>query len=117
MSAVLDAPRPALQRSQGVWQAAWRRLRADRVGMVCGVVVLAFLVMIVLSAAGLISSNWQRELAVPNAPPGFVGPRAAESTGTIESPRGPNVDLSDVDPLAARYQPGIIPTPTSTRPV
>ena len=104
MSAVLDAPRPALQRSQGVWQAAWRRLRADRVGMVCGVVVLAFLVMIVLSAAGLISSNWQRELAVPNAPPGFVGPRAAESTGTIESPRGPNVDLSDVDPLAARYQ-------------
>ena len=106
MSAVLGAPRPALQRSQGVWQAAWRRLRADRVGMVCAALVLAFLAMILLSASGVIASQWQRELAVPNAPPGFVGARPAEVSGASEalSPRGPNADLSDVDPLAPRYR-------------
>ena len=106
MSAVFDAPRPALQRSESVWQVAWRRLRADRVGVVCGVVVLAFLTMIVLSASGVIAGQWQREPAVPNAPPGFVGPGTAEAGAAIEalSPTGPNVDLSDVDPLAPRYK-------------
>jgi peptide/nickel transport system permease protein len=104
MSAVLDAPPvAAAARSEGFWQAAWRRLRADRVGMVSGAVVLGFLVMILLSATGLIAGQWQREVGVPNAPPGFVGPRPAEATGAIESPKGPNVDLSDVDPLAPRY--------------
>ena len=63
MSAVLDALGPALRRSEGVWQAAWRRLRADRVGVVCAAVVLAFLAMIVLSATGLIAADWQREVA------------------------------------------------------
>ena len=106
MSAVFDAPRPALQRSEGVWHAAWRRLRADRVGVVCGAVVLAFLAMIVLSATGLIAADWQRELAVPNAPPGFVGAQAAEAGAALEAlnPSGPNADLSDVDPLAPRYE-------------
>lgn len=103
MSAVLDTPRVVATRSEGFWQAAWRRLRADRVGMVSGAVVLAFLVLILLSAAGLVAGHWQREVGVPNAPPGFVGPRPAEATGAIESPQGPNVDLSDVDPLAPRY--------------
>jgi peptide/nickel transport system permease protein len=32
------------------------------------------------------------------------GPRPAEATGAIEVPKGPNVDLSAVDPLAPRYK-------------
>ena len=106
MSAVLDATRPALRRSASVWQTAWRRLRADRVGVVCAAVVLAFLAMIVLSATGLIAGDWQRELAVPNAPPGFVGARAAEAGAALEAlrPTRPNADLSEVDPLAPRYE-------------
>ncbi len=90
--------------SEGVWRAAWRRLRADRVGMVCLAVVAAFLAMILLSALGLLAGSWQREVGVPNAPPAFIGPRAAEAAGTIAAPQGPNADLSEVDPLAPRYK-------------
>jgi oligopeptide transport system permease protein len=104
MSAVLGDAAPWAPASEGVWQAAWRRLRSDRVGMACLAVVAAFFAMILLSALGLLASGWQRELGVPNAPPGFVGPRAAEATGATESPKGPNADLSDVDPLAPRYK-------------
>jgi oligopeptide transport system permease protein len=107
MSAVLTSPATApaaAERSEGVWHAAWRRFRADRVGLVALVVVLAFLVLIALSAGGLVASGWQNEVGVPNAPPGFVGPRPPEAIAAIEVPKGPNVDLSAVDPLAPRYK-------------
>ena len=76
MSAVLSAPNTlddAHQHSEGVWHAAWRRFRADRVGLASLVVVLAFLVLIAASALGLVAKDWQKEVGVPNAPPGFVG--------------------------------------------
>ncbi len=103
MSIVLSATLAA-QRSEGVWQAAWRRYRGDHVGMVSLVIVLAFLLLIAASALGLVAGDWQREVGVPNAPPTFVGPRPAEATGAIDKPKGPNVDLSAVDPLAPRYK-------------
>ena len=106
MSAVLP-PAATLgdvrQKSEGVWHAAWRRYQSDRVGMVSLAIVLAFLLLIAASALGLVAGDWQREVGVPNAPPSFVGPRPAEATGTIDQPKGPNVDLSAVDPLAPRY--------------
>ena len=105
MSAVLPAvAAPGAERSEGVWHAAWRRFNADRVGMVSLFVVLAFLLLIAASATGLVASHWQDEVGVANAPPTFLGPAPPEATGTIEVPKGPNVDLSDVDPLAPRYQ-------------
>jgi peptide/nickel transport system permease protein len=104
VSAVLPTPLPAMVRSEGVWVTAWRRFRGDRVGMVCLAIVASFLVLIALSATGLVAGQWQRELGVPNAPPTFMGPRPPEDLGTIEVPKGPNVDLSDVDPLAPRYK-------------
>lgn len=91
------------QRSEGVWHAAWRRFRADRVGVVSACIVLAFLVLIAASALGGVARNWQAEVGVANAPPTFLGPRAPEATGAIEAPKGPNADLSAVDPLAPRY--------------
>ena len=72
--------------------------------MVSLVIVAAFLLLIACAALGLVSSQWQRELAVPNAPPTVLGPRAAEATGKIDGPSGPNVDLTDIDPLAPRYK-------------
>jgi peptide/nickel transport system permease protein len=90
-------------RSEGVWQAAWRRFRADRVGMVSLVIVLAFLLLIAAAALRLVAADWQAEVGVPNAPPVFLGPRAAQPEGEVAQPRGPNVDLSDIDPLAPRY--------------
>jgi oligopeptide transport system permease protein len=106
MSAVLDVTPAdaAAPKSEGVWHAAWRRYRGDRVGMVSLAIVLGFLLLIALAAAGLVAKGWEREVGVPNAPPTLLGPRPAEATGAIAGPKGPNVDLSAIDPLAPRYQ-------------
>lgn len=97
MSAVLSSS------SGGVWGAAWRRLKTDRVGLASMGVVLAFLVLVLLAATNLVASGWQKEVGVPNAAPTLMGPQPPEDTGTIAAPKGPNVDLSDIDPLAPRY--------------
>jgi oligopeptide transport system permease protein len=107
MSAVLDNPAahvPQAPRSEGVWHAAWRRFRGDRVGLLSLGIVLVFIVMIVLTATGLVAKNWAKEVGVANAPPHFIGPKPPEATGAIVSPKGPNVDLSAIDPLAPRYK-------------
>jgi oligopeptide transport system permease protein len=107
MSAVISADSAggsALQKSEGVWAAAWRRFKGDRVGLVSLLIVAAFIVLIILSALGLVAKNWQNEVGVPNAPPTFMGPAAPQAVGAIEAPKGPNVDLSDIDPLAPRYK-------------
>jgi peptide/nickel transport system permease protein len=67
-------------------------------------IVAFFLVLVTLSGTGLIAGDWQKEVGVPNAPPTFMGPAPAEATGAIAQPKGPNVDLSDIDPLAPKYQ-------------
>ena len=90
--------------SQGVWTLAWKRLKADRVGMVCLAIVAAFALLVLLTAGGALASQWQQEVGVPNAPPHFVGPQPPEALGVIELPKGPPVDISDIDPLAPRYK-------------
>ena len=107
MSAVMDSkPMTAapVEHSEGVWHAAWRRFKSDRVGLVSMVIVMAFLLLILLSGVGLVAKNWQQEIGVPNAPPTLLGPAPPEATGAIEQPKGPNVDISDIDPLAPKYK-------------
>jgi oligopeptide transport system permease protein len=107
MSAVLQPPaaKPAAaQRSEGVWHAVWSRLRRDRVGMVSLAVVALFIALIVLAATGLVARGWQAELGVPNARPTLMGAAPPQAAAVIEVPKGPNVDLSDIDPLAPRYK-------------
>ena len=107
MSAVLQpgaAASATIERSEGVWHAAWRRFRSDRVGLAASVVVLLFLLLIALAGAGVVASQWQKEVGVPNAAPTFIGPKPPEAIGAIEVPKGPNVDLSAIDPLAPRYK-------------
>jgi peptide/nickel transport system permease protein len=106
VSAVIHSPLAAAkaERSEGVWHAAWRRFKSDRVGLVCALIVGAFMLLILVAALGGVAKDWQREVGVANAPPWFLGPRPAEATGAIEVPKGPNVDLSAVDPLAPRYK-------------
>jgi peptide/nickel transport system permease protein len=93
------------ERSQGVWAAAWTRLKADRVGMVCLAVVAAFMALILLSAAGIVAGGWQLEKGVPYANPGFLGQRPNVEAQSIDlaAPKGPPVDISDIDPLAPKY--------------
>ena len=93
----------ASPKSEGVWKAAWRRYRSDRVGVVSLVVVALFLLLILLAALGLVARDWQKEVGVPNAPPTIMGPAAPKAALAIAVPTGPNVDLSDIDPLAPRY--------------
>ncbi len=94
----------AQQKSEGVWQAAWRRFKADRVGLVSLWIVAAFVLLILAAALNLAAGKWQDEVGVPNAPPTMLGPRAAAAVSAVEAPKGPNVDLSDIDPLAPRYK-------------
>ena len=106
MAAAVDSFEPERdQRSRGVWLVAWRRLKQDRVGMACLATVAAFMALILLSAAGLVAGGWQLEKGVPYAHPSFLGERPnveARSTD-LAAPRGPPVDISDIDPLAPRY--------------
>ncbi len=91
--------------SPGLWTLAWRRLRADRVGMVSLVIVFAFVVMMILSGLGLVAKDWSREAGVNYAPPSFVG--ADVEAGTPAAPAAPESAVpageyksSIVDPLA-----------------
>jgi peptide/nickel transport system permease protein len=108
MSAVLGRPDPALaaapSRSEGVWHAAWKRLRADHVGMVSLAIVVVFVALIGLSALGVVARGWQQEVGLPSAPPTFVGPAPKTESTAMAVPQGPNVDISAVDPLAPRYK-------------
>jgi peptide/nickel transport system permease protein len=98
-----EGPLKELPRSPGVWMQAWKRLRNDRVGYVSLWIVAAFLVLVLLAQAGVVGADWQREAGEPFAPPTIVGAGAREQAG-VEAARLPNIDLSDVDPLAPRYR-------------
>jgi peptide/nickel transport system permease protein len=93
------------ERSQGVWAAAWTRLKGDRVGVVSLFVVAAFLVLILLAATGLVAGGWQLEKGVPYANPTFIGDRPNVEAQSVDlaAPKGPPVDISDIDPLAPKY--------------
>src|SRR5476649_1190919 len=69
--------------SPGLWALAWRRLRADRLAMAALAVVVAALLMVALSASGLIVSDWEDEVGVNYAPPGFIGAQADAERGPV----------------------------------
>ena len=84
--------------SPGLWTLAWRRLRADRVAMAALAVVTAFLLLLVLSGAGLVAADWEQEVGVNYAPPSFMGADPATvalQASTVALPR------NTFDPLAA----------------
>lgn len=76
---------------------AWQRLRADRVAMAALAVVAAFVLMVALSAAGLVAADWEDEVGVSYAPPGFVG---ATETAAAPALRQQALPDNPFDPLA-----------------
>jgi peptide/nickel transport system permease protein len=95
----------ALPQSPGVWAQAWKRLKTDRVGMVSLYITLFFIGLVLLAQLGLVAKGWQKEVGTPFAPPHFIGKIVDGSqSAVVDSIAGPNVDISDVDPLAPRYQ-------------
>ncbi len=91
--------------SRGHWSMAWRKLRADRVAMLCALVVIAYLLVALASGAGLIASNWSKESGISYAPPGFTvaGRSGQEKAAKVETlpPAPPAEDLGIVDPIGA----------------
>ena len=71
--------------SPSLWALAWRRLRADRVAMISLAIVAAFLVMMVLSATGLIAKDWGVESGVNYAPPSFLGEDLEQAKATKDA--------------------------------
>jgi peptide/nickel transport system permease protein len=88
----------ALPHSPGLWVLAWRRLRADRLAMLALAVVAAFLVLIALSAGGLIAADWDSEVGVNYAPPSFAG-AVADATKTDAVKDDAAVPENPLDPL------------------
>jgi ABC-type dipeptide/oligopeptide/nickel transport system permease subunit len=85
--------------SSGLWALAWRRLRADRVAMLALAVVGAFLLLLLLSASGLVAADWEREVAVNYAPPTFLGSAAVGVPGVVATAPAAVPD-NPFDPLA-----------------
>jgi peptide/nickel transport system permease protein len=95
----------SLPQSPGVWKQAWLRLKTDRVGMVSLYVTMAFIALVLAALFGLVAKDWNKEVGVPFAAPTIMG-KIADGTqnAIVETVVGPNVDISDVDPLASRYK-------------
>jgi|KBSMisStandDraft_5_1062788.scaffolds.fasta_scaffold08893_6 peptide/nickel transport system permease protein len=88
--------------SPGLWTLAWRRLKSDYVGMVSLAIVGVFLVMMLLSATGLIAHDWSREVGTNYAPPSFIG--ADVEGGTPAAPAAP----AEAPPPASEYRSQIV---------
>ena len=91
------------QVSPGLWALAWRRLRADKTAMFSMTIVLLFLLLLVLSSIGLVAADWDAEVGVNYAPPGFVGAQSdndrighAAAANTEVLPENPLDPLKDV---------------------
>ncbi|MFL6657691.1 MAG: ABC transporter permease [Massilia sp.] len=85
--------------SPGLWTLAWRRLRGDKLAMLAMAVVALFLVLLVLSSTGVIVADWEEEVALNYAPPGFVG---AETQASAAQAPGEQTGIPEntFDPLA-----------------
>jgi len=90
--------------SPGLWVLAWRRLKSDRVGRVSLVIVAAFIVMMILSGAGLIAGDWNREVGINYAPPSFAEEAAPATPGA--GTQGPA--LTEIAPTTPEYHSNVV---------
>ncbi len=81
-----------------LWLIGWRRLLRDRVGVVSGAIVLAFVLLAIASAAGLVARDWSEETGVSYAPPVFLGSRIEEMRQAESAPHVVE-DYGIADPL------------------
>lgn len=96
------------QYSASLWTLAWRRFKQDRLAMWSLLVTLIYILIMLASYLGLIASRWNVEVANSYAEPSFakvsITTKAREPIGVPRPEAGPPVDISDIDPLAPRYQ-------------
>jgi peptide/nickel transport system permease protein len=97
--------------SEGAWSQAWRRFKADAVGVWSGITVILCLILVLFTLLGSLAANWEKEVAIGHAPPSWTltdSDRIDASSGSAGSL--PNVVLYEptptdvVDPIAAQWE-------------
>jgi peptide/nickel transport system permease protein len=88
--------------SPGLWRLATRRLKRDRVGTISLGVVLFFVVVSIAAGLGLVAGDWEKEVGVSYAPPGFAAHGSAVPEAVIAAqstaPASPE-EIAIEDPL------------------
>jgi peptide/nickel transport system permease protein len=74
-------------------------LRADKIAMVSLAIVTAFLLMLILSASGMIAADWEQETGVSYAPPHFIGADAPPEKMDAAQSAQANTAENPLDPL------------------
>jgi peptide/nickel transport system permease protein len=86
--------------SPGLWTLAWRRLKTDSVAMVSLAIVIAFIVLMILSALGLVAKDWAKEVGVNYAPPSWV------TLGAVDAPVPTPMPAGAAEPAVTGPTPG-----------
>jgi len=58
--------------SEGAWALAWRRFKSDQVGVWSGITVILSLTLVFTTLLGPLASDWEKEVAISNAPPSWA---------------------------------------------
>jgi ABC-type dipeptide/oligopeptide/nickel transport system permease subunit len=95
------------QASPGAWQLAWQRFRADKSGVWSAAIVMGFMVLVGLTAVGLVATDWHKEVAIGHAPPTWA-PQVQSEDGSATPVLPPVLDYSPtptevVDPIAKEW--------------
>lgn len=108
MSATAEAMAIITHDSGGPWRAALHRLGKDRIGVFCAGAVGVYLVVMLLTAMGLIAGDWSKEVGVSYANPAFLAGREnleADASHRLAAKQvAVPADLSAIDPLAPYYK-------------
>ena len=92
--------------SEGAWALAWRRFKSDRVGVWSAITVIFSLVLVLTTLLGSLASDWEKEVAVSNAPPSWamMDAQSTEGAATVSPVVLYEPTPSDVvDPIAAQW--------------
>jgi peptide/nickel transport system permease protein len=82
-----------------LWTLTWQRFRRDRVGMGSLAVVVLLLAVMLLSAAGVIASNWTEEVGVSYAPPQWLSSAKENALAGEKETTEKQNDYGIADPL------------------
>ena len=67
--------------SEGAWALAWRRFQSDRVGVWSAITVVLSLALVLTTLFGTLAADWEKEVAISNAPPSWAMPDEKKEEG------------------------------------
>jgi len=93
--------------SEGAWALAWRRFKSDRVGVWSAITVILSLALVLTTLLGSLAADWEKEVAISNAPPSWAMFDAQTQEGSaavapvvLYEPTPTDV----VDPISAQWE-------------